>query len=123
MAKLAGREHLLDLAQKLLAGAAKVETIAAADYLLEPAASTAVELARWDLPAEQIEVAISRPEFQPPFEWVVEITVRHAAPEHLEHYLITATEVVSAKRRDLTPLTPAQMSSLAMRLERLLPDL
>ena len=111
------RATILALVTELVDGAANRQALPASGYLLEPASVPAADRAVWDLPGEQFELALSRAQFRPPFEWLAEITVRSAAAEEgPEHFLITETDVVAAQRRELTPLNPAEIASLYQRL-------
>ena len=113
------RDELLALVTELIASAANTQIIFASEYLLEPAKAPAIDRATWDLPDTQIELALSRPQFRPPFEWLAEITSRHLKDERPDHFLITEDGVMAAERRELTPLNVTEAASLREQLESL----
>lgn len=66
---------------------------------------------------EKIQIAVTRPEARPPFEWLVEITSLIDETDYFKHYLIRDNDIVLAHRRDLMPIDNEEAEVILADLE------
>jgi hypothetical protein len=111
------RGEILALIKELIAGAPHLVHVPARDYLLEPPGAVIIDEATYETPDGEIRVALSRPEFRPPFEWIGEVTSYINESEYFKHYLVRDDDVVLAQRRDLTVIDDTEARMLLSELE------
>jgi hypothetical protein len=66
---------------------------------------------------EKLQIAVTRPEARPPFEWLMEITSLIDEADYFKHYLIREHDIVLAHRRDLKPIDDAEAQVILADLE------
>ena len=66
---------------------------------------------------EKLQIAVTRPEARPPFEWLMEITSLIDEADYFKHYLIRENDIVLAHRRDLKPIDDAEAQVILADLE------
>ncbi len=78
--------------------------ILGSDFVMEPGDQVVVQ--ELDIMTEQgrFRIAATKPYARPPFEWLFEITSEINTGAAMRHYLVREEDIVTAERRNLTPI-------------------
>lgn len=95
--------------EELLGAAKDKETVFGKSFAMDDETMEVLEEGTIKLESgETLQIAKSRAEARPPFEWLYEITSKIDEGDYFKHYLIRDKDIVLARRRDLLPIDDAE---------------
>ena len=83
--------------------------IKGADYLMEPADKTVIEVGELKIKdGPRLRIGATETDARPPFEWLYEVTSDVTPADYFKHYLVFEDHIALAHLKVLTPIDEAE---------------